>query len=137
MVKTLTNIFRAADTTNKVLDLIAVEFTDLINVDALLPQLMKHQLLTHDQAYLCHYQSTPPNQKSQELLKYLRHKGDEVVQKLLCCLNKETAHLGHMDVTTALKKAMELHKLDIKPTCSLCKDTTSSEGKHHVVFVDS
>ena len=137
MVKTLTNIFHA-DTTNKVLDLIAVEFTDLINVDALLPQLMKHQLLTHDQAYLCHYQPTPPNQKSLELLKYLRHKGDEVIQKLLCCLDKETTHLGHMDIITTLKKAMELHELDTNLTCSLCKmDATLAEGKHHVIFVDN
>ncbi|XP_065885359.1 uncharacterized protein [Dysidea avara] len=117
------------DTINKVLNQIAAEFTKSINVEALLPQLMKHQLLTYDQAYLCQAQFTPPIQKSQKLLNYLRHKGDEVLRKLLCCLTLETTHLGHTDVAAILKDTMKLYKLDIKLTCSLCMmDAISAKG---------
>ena len=99
-------------------------------MEALLPQLMKHQLLTYDQAYLCQAQFTPPIQKSQKLLNYLRHKGDEVLRKLLCCLTLETTHLGHRDVAAILKDKMKLYKLDIKLTCSLCMmDAISAKGK--------
>lgn len=115
---------------DKVLNEIVVQFTGLIDMITILPQLLKHQLLTGDEAYKCLSPTIPPQQKAHELLSYLKHKENEVLQKLLCSLCKETTHAGHKDVATVLQDAMRSHNLEFGQICSLCKeDAISAKGK--------
>jgi len=106
---------------NKILNDIAVEFGTLVNTEALVPLLISHQLLTSDEAYVCQLQLTPPSQRAQKLLQYLRCKGSGVLQMLLCCLNKETTHLGHKDVAAKLIQAIKSHGIDSNLLCPICK----------------
>jgi len=112
------------DTSDKILNEIAVEFTSLINLGTLLPYLLKHGLLTNDES--CSFQSAEshitPTKKAQELLQLLKRKGSKILQKLLCCLNEETEHSGHKDIALKLKDAMKLHDLIL--ICPLCKKMT-------------
>ena len=108
------------DATNKVFNDIAVEFTTSINLDTLLPYLLKHQMLTDDEVYVCQSQVTPPSRRAQELLKYLKHKGDKADLKLLCCLYKETTHIGHKDVAVKLMNVIKYHGVDNKLICPTC-----------------
>ena len=112
-------MFSFVDTSNKILNEIAMEFSTLINVDTLLPHLLAHQMLTYDEAYVCRLQLTPPSQRAQELLRYLRSKGSGVLQKLLCCLSMETTHLGHKDVAAKLIQAIKCH-VDDELLCPIC-----------------
>jgi len=102
----------------------------------ILPQLLKHQLLTGDEAYKCLSPTIPPQQKAHELLSYLKHKENEVLQKLLCSLCKETTHAGHKDVATVLQDAMRSHNLEFGQICSLCKeDAISAKGKQSYIII--
>jgi len=83
-------------------------------------------MLTDSEAYVCQYQSTPPSQRAQELLKYLRHKGSGVLQKLLCCLKKDAEHSGHKDVAAKLIEAIEIYKFDNELTCPDCEPPKES-----------
>jgi len=107
---------------DNVLDYIAVIFTTLINVDALFCYLSSHHLLTNHEASICQSSLYSPSQKAQNLLTFLRSKGSDVLQKLLCCLNKASAHSGHKDVATKLKEAIKLYKV-INLPCSVCSTT--------------
>ncbi|XP_065885346.1 uncharacterized protein [Dysidea avara] len=109
------------DVISKALNHIAVEFTQSINLETLFPYLQVHQMLTDAEAYNCLCQLTPPSERAQELLKNLRHKGTGVLQKLLCCLNKETEHTGHKGVTAKLVEAMELYKFANELACPVCE----------------
>ena len=109
------------DIISKVLNHIAVEFIQSISLETLYPYLQVHQMLTDAEAYNFLYQLTPSSERAQELLKNLRHKGTGVLQKLLCCLNKETEHSGHKDVTAKLVEAMELYKFANELTCPVCE----------------
>ena len=95
-------------------------------MESLIPHLFTHQMLTDSEAYVCQYQSTPPSQRAQELLKYLRHKGSGVLQKLLCCLKKDAEHSGHKDVAAKLIEAIEIYKFDNELTCPDCEPPKES-----------
>ena len=88
-----------------------MKFTTLINLDTLPPYLLKHGLLTNDELFDCQSHNIPSSKRAQKLLQLLKHKGNGVLQKLLCCLNEETAHSGHKDITSKLICAMKLHNL--------------------------
>jgi len=106
-----------------------VEFTKSINLEALVPRLMAHDMLTDAEVYICQSKFIPPSQKAQDLLKYLRHKGDEVLQKLLCCLNEEKSHPGHKNVATKLIEAMKFYKFDSEMDCLTCKAPKTSTSQ--------
>lgn len=97
-----------------------MEFGTLINVETLVPLLLSHQLLTNDEAYVCLLELTPPTQRAQKLLQYLRSKGKGVLRMLLCCLKKETTHLGHKDVADKLIQSIRCHGIDSDLICPIC-----------------
>lgn len=90
---------------------------------------MAHDMLTDAEVYICQSKFIPPSQKAQDLLKYLRHKGDEVLQKLLCCLNEEKSHPGHKNVATKLIEAMKFYKFDSEMDCLTCKAPKTSTSQ--------
>ena len=115
-------------TNTEILNHIAVGFTKLVNLDTLQPYLLAHQMLTDDETYICR-SSTPPTKNTKELLRLLKQKGSEGLQKLLCCLTIETSHSGHKVVATKLKDAMELYNFNGKLVCPVCKKPILNNGK--------
>lgn len=69
------------DTTNEALDDIAPDFTELANLETLIPSLQKHHLLTNDEAYTCQCHLIPPAQRARNLLQCLRRKGSSTLHK--------------------------------------------------------
>ena len=119
---------RLLGTNTHILNHIAVDFTKSVNVRALLPYLLAHHMLTDDETYVC-TSSIPPTQQTRELLQFLKQKGSKTLQKLLCCLTKETTHLGHKTVAAKLRAAMEMFDFNGKLFCPVCKKAISSNGK--------
>jgi len=115
-------------TNTEILNHIAVDFTKYINLDALLPYLLAHQMLTNDEVYYCRSSSTTPTQ-TKALLQLLKQKGKKSLQKLLCCLTNETTHSGHKNVATKLKDAMELYDFNGKLICPACKKPILNKGE--------
>jgi len=116
-------------TNAEILNHIAVDFTKYINLDALLPYLQSHQMLTNDQVYYCRSSSSTPTKKAKELLRLLKQKGKKSLQKLLCCLTNETTHSGHKNVATKLKDAMELYNFNGKLVCPVCQKPILNKGE--------
>jgi len=113
----------------EILNHIAVDFTKLIDVDTLLPYLLKHQMLTDEEVDSCRSSLTNQTEKTKKLLQLLKQKGKKSLQKLLCCLTNETTHLGHRNVATKLKDAMKLFNFNGKLVCPVCKKPILNKGK--------
>ena len=67
----------------------------------------------------------PRAQRALELLQYLQHKGNKTLQMLLCCLKKETTHLGHKDLAAKLEDVMKSYSFDQEMVCSICKPSAN------------
>ena len=78
---------QGANRRRTVLDSIATDLTDNVNMDTLLPFLQKHHLVTSDESYQLGNNIHSPGEKVQILLKGLKKKGNECLQRFLCCLN--------------------------------------------------
>jgi len=113
-------------TNTHILNHIAVDFTNLVNMETLQPYLLAHQMLTNDETDIC---NSFPTKQNREILQFLKQKGSKTLQKLLCCLTKETTHSGHKTVATKLRTAMEMFGLNGKLFCPVCKKPISSNGK--------
>ena len=116
-------------TSTHILNHIAVDFTKFVSVEALLPYLLAHHMLTRDETYILHSSSIPPTKQNRELLQFLKQKGSETLQKLLCCLTKETTHWGHRAVAAKLRATMEMFEFSGKLVCPVCKKLISNSGK--------
>ena len=109
---------------SKILNSIASNLTALVNLEALLPYLQHHHLLTdNEESYLSNmlYSST---ERAQMLLSYLKHKGDGSLQMFLCSLNLEYEHKGHKELAEKLKRYMQT-------TGIYCTDFCSDDCKQH------
>ena len=109
---------------SRILDSIARSLIALVNLEALLPYLQQHHLLTdNEQSYLSNtlYSSTD---RAQMLLRYLKHKGDGSLQMFLCSLNLEHEHKGHKDLAKKLKGHMQTTGIH-------CTDFCSDDCKQH------
>ena len=102
----------------RVLNLIAPDFTVLINMESLLPFLQKHNLVTSNEDYHLRNIIYSPTERAQKLLGYLQHKGDGCLQKFLCCLNSADEHTGHKDLAEKLKRIMQSSSIDCGNFCS-------------------
>jgi len=84
----------------------------------LVPDLLKHQLLTDDEASVCQSLLALPTHRTQEFLHCLKRKGNGILPSLLCCLTNESTP-GHKDVAAKLKEAMISQNLG--NVCSICR----------------
>ena len=108
---------------NRILNSIAPYVTSLVNLEALVPYLQKHQLLTdEEESYLSNmlYSSIT---RAQMLLRYLKHKGDGSLQMFLCSLNLAQEHKGHKELAEKLTKHMQTTGIH-------CTDFCSNDCKH-------
>ena len=103
---------------DKVLDLIAPDFTANLNMVTLLPYLLQHHLVTRNEEHHLSILLHSPSEKAQLLLGYLKTKGDERLQRVLCCLNLAHDHIGHKEVADKLKQIMKDHNIRCADFCS-------------------
>ena len=87
-------------------------------MDTLLPYLLQHSLLTRDEEYHLRNIIYSFSEKAQMLLSYLKSKGDDSLQRLLCCLNLAHEHLGHKIVADRLKQVMQANGVRCTDFCS-------------------
>lgn len=87
-------------------------------MDTLLPFLLKHHLLTHNEEYHLTNIIYSSSQKAQKLLNYLKTKGDGSLQKFLCCLNLAYEHIAHKEIVDKLKQKMQSNSFDCTDFCS-------------------
>ncbi|XP_065894224.1 uncharacterized protein [Dysidea avara] len=109
------------DHTSTILSHISPEFITSVNLDALLPILLDHQLITNDE--LCMIQSPKFSvaTSSEKLLECLKHKEHGTLQKMLCSLNKECTHPQHKDLAAKLHDAMKVNNLVSQQVCLDCQ----------------
>ena len=103
---------------SRVLNSIASDLKTLVNVDALLPYLQQHQLVTVvEESYLSNmlYSSSI---RAQMLLGYLKYKGDGSLQMFLCSLNLAHEHKGHKELADKLKRHMQIAGIYHTDFCS-------------------
>ena len=109
-----------------ILNWITPNFTAHGNMKTLLPYLQKHKLITNTEEYHLKNIMHSPDEINQMLLSYLKKKGDESLQKFLCCLNLAHEHIGHKEVADELKRAMLTKQIDYNDFCSDdCEQTCS------------
>ena len=77
------------------------EFTANVNIVSLLPYLQQHNLVTRDEEHYLITDMHSDVKKAQMLLGYLKRKGNESLQKILCCLNLAHDHSGHKDIASS------------------------------------
>ena len=110
------NVFLSIDYRD-ILDSIAPDVFD-VSMESLLPFLQSHHLVTQNEQQ--HLSSTTyiPNDRSQKLLSYMKCKGDESLQKFLCCLNLAHEHTGHKGIADKLKQNLKANGIDCNDFCS-------------------
>ena len=89
-------------------------------MDTLLPYLQQHFLVTRDEEEHLSSMMHSSREKARMLLSYLKSKGDDSLQKVLCCLNLAHEHIGHKTVADRLKQVMESIGLKCAGFCSNC-----------------
>ena len=87
-------------------------------MDTLLPYLQAHQLVTRDEEHHLSSMMHSSSKKGQMLLGYLKTKGHESLQRILCCLNSAHEHIGHKGVADKLKQIMEAENIKCADFCS-------------------
>jgi len=102
----------------KIFDHITPLFKASIKLEALLPYLQEHHLVTDDELKI--YKLTTV-QKTGKLFEYIRSKEHGMLQKLLCCLTRETTHLRHNEVANELRQRMKDMNLVCQDICLDCK----------------
>ena len=108
----------------RVLNSIAPDLKTLVNLEALLPYLQQHQLVTVDEESYLSNMLYSSSIRAQMLLGYLKHKGDGSLQMFLCSLNLEREHKGHKDLADKLKRHMQTADI-------YCTDFCSDDCKQH------
>lgn len=103
---------------NEILDQLAPSVSSSINLNVLMPFLLKHGLVTNDESHHLTCPTTAPSEKALQLLHYLKYKGDGTLQKFLCSLNSETQHSGHKGIVIKLTQLLNKHHQN--QFCSLC-----------------
>ena len=93
-------------------------------METLTPVLLKHHLLTDDEAFICQFSYLSRGIKAQYLLLCLQRKGRKTLHKLLCCINKEKKHSGHKDLAAKLKDTMKSYNFEDELVCSVCEPST-------------
>jgi len=93
-------------------------------LETLTPVLLKHHLLTDDEAFICQFSYLSRGIKAQYLLLCLQRKGRKTLHKLLCCINKEKKHSGHKDLAAKLKDTMKSYNFEDELVCSVCEPST-------------
>ena len=121
MYKLCTTVHTPADHTSTILSHISPEFITSVNLDALLPILLDHQLITNNE--LCMIQSPKFSvaTSSEKLLECLKHKEHGTLQRMLCSLNKESTHPQHKDLAAKLHDAMKVNNLVCQQVCLDCQ----------------
>ena len=104
---------------SEILNSIAPHLRD-VDIETLLPYLQQHLLVTRHEEHHLTSNMYSPDEKSQMLLGYLKHKGCESLQKFLCSLNLAHDHIGHEGIADKLKKAMQASGIDCDDLCSDC-----------------
>ena len=103
---------------DRILNLIAPDFTANVNMDALLPYLQQHHLVTRNEEHHLSSKNHSFIEKAQMLLGYLKTKGDESLQRILCCLNLAHEHIGHKGVADKLKQVLKANNIKCADFCS-------------------
>ena len=85
---------------------------------SLFPYLRQHHLVTRDEEHHLSIEGHSDVKKAQLLLGYLKTKGDESLQKILCCLNLAHEHSGHKDIAVKLKQKMEANNIKCADFCA-------------------
>ena len=83
------------------------EITRAINLNELMPQLFKEQLLDFSEMSILLADSKSPYEKSRYLLQCLEDKKDHfqsVYSKFLSCIKAETNHMGHVYIASLLEE---------------------------------
>lgn len=91
-----------------------------VNLDVLVPLLLKHGLLTNDQNYDLTNPIIAPSRRTQSLIDILKCKGNETLKKLLCCLTSEKQHAGHKDIALKLTELLKLQQCNSDMFCTTC-----------------
>ena len=89
-------------------------------MESLLPFLQQHRLITRDEIHhltLVFYSS---GVKAQKLLDYLKTKGADTLQRVLCSLKSADEHTGHKEVADKLKQLMQNYSIDCD-SCPYCE----------------
>ncbi|XP_065907908.1 uncharacterized protein [Dysidea avara] len=105
---------------SQILNELAPIVSSSINLNALIPLLLKHNLLTNDQNYYLANEAIAPSRRAQSLLDILKCKGNGTLQKLLCCLTSEKQHAGHKDIASDLTELLKRHQCNAEMFCSTC-----------------
>ena len=85
---------------------------------SLLSFLQQHHLVTSDEEHHLITEVHSGVKKAQLLLSYLKRKGDDSLQKILCCLNLADEHSGHKQIAVKLKKLMEDNNIKCADFCA-------------------
>ena len=110
------NIYIILGCCSKILDSIAPEFSN-VNMVSLLPYLQEHLLVTTDEKHHLSIEVHSDVKKAQLLLGYLKRKED-ILKKILCCLNLADEHSGHKDIAVKLKQIMEDNNIKCDDFCA-------------------
>ena len=110
----------------RIFNSIAPDFVVLIHIETLFPFLQKHNLVSKVEEYYSMNIIYSPTERARMLLGYLKRKGDECLQKVLCCLNLADKHIGHKELAEKLKRIMQSSGIDCDNFCSDdCKQSNS------------
>ena len=111
---------------SRVLNSIAPDLKTLVDVEALLPYLLQHQLVTVDEEFYLRNVLYSSSTRAQMLLGYLKHKGDGSLQLFLCSLNLAHEHKGHRELADKLKRQLQATGISYADFCPACA-TSSAE----------
>ena len=95
-------------------------------MESLLLHLLQHHLITSDEEYHLSSKIYSPQEKSQKLVRYLKSKGPESLQKFLCSLN--LAH-DHKQIADKLKQIADKLKQKMQDSGTDCDDFCSENCK--------
>ena len=92
-------------------------------MESLLPFLQQHQLLTRDEIHHLSSMLYSSSEKAQKLLGYLKTKGGDSLQRVLCCLKLAHEHTGHKEVADKLKQLMQDCSIKCTDFCTNCRQS--------------
>ena len=91
----------------KILDDFASDLKSFLNLEYLLPHLMKRKLLTTSEEQKLKNLAKTNHDNNSEFLDYLKTKGALAFSLFLAALRDETEHLGHVDLCNRMSKHAE------------------------------
>ena len=78
---------------------------EMINLQALIPYLISHGLLTEHEKQLLRNNDHTEHQRKQELISIIQSKGSEGCRIFLAAVSEEPEHLGHREIAATLSNA--------------------------------